>query len=202
MNVTVNDRAVETPADVLPSDAGLDTLLDDLKKRGDIPADEVVVSLEVNGHRWTSEDMDRLGTTTLRDVARVAVGTAGVQQYGGRVLDDAASMLKVVREATQSVAREFRQGAPEQANEHLFLLLDAIHSFFSCTFRVMNICAPEQTAVQSQNRLIQGITSSLDSIQASQEKQDWAALADRLESELVPALDECGGLISRLQKEL
>jgi len=202
MNVTVNDKAVQTLETDAPSGAGLDTLLDNLKKCGAIPPDEVVVSLEVNGRTWSSKEMDHLEATHLQDVAQIAVVTAGVRDYGIRVLQDAASMLDVLREGAHGVARAFREDTPQKANSQLFLLLDAVHSFFGCLFRVTNICTTEQTTRQDRGRLMQRVTLSLEAIQACQEEQNWDALADRLETDLISAIDECADMVRRLQEEI
>ncbi|MHC5033413.1 MAG: hypothetical protein ACYTFZ_00025 [Planctomycetota bacterium] len=194
MEVSVNDRAVSTS---LEDGATIDALLDNLRERGEIRRDEVIVTLDVDNHAPSAADMDAVLRTRLCDVQHVCIETDDLQGYARRILTDARSMLSVLQDAAKHLADEFRGDEHEKSNADLFNLLTALQHFLACLYHVRNTCGLAQAPLEPGGRLLADVSSSLELIQTSQEEQDWHGLAAHLELKLLPAL---GGFERVLQE--
>ncbi len=199
MKVMVNNKDVPISAD---DGQTLDDLLDSLRERAEIRADEVVVALEVDGDKWQAEDMDRLPYTPVHDLAEGAVKTAEMRAYAWRIVTDAQSMLTVLVEATGELALRFQQDSLTQANAHLFHLLDALQRFLGCLFRVQNICDLKYRPLDVEQELMERLRIGLDKLKSTQEREDWLALARELEEDLLPVLQDFEGPVQIMRKEL
>ena len=199
MRVMVNNKAVPISAE---DGHTLDALLDSLRERAEIPADEVVVALEVDGDKWQADDMERLPYTPVQDVAEVAIKTAEMRAYAWRIMTDARSMLTVLLDATHELARSFQQRSLTEANAHLFHLLDALQRFLACLFRIQNICDLEYRPLDLEHELLERLKIGLDKLKSSQEREDWGALARELEEDLLPVLQDFHGPVDTMRKEL
>ena len=183
--VSINDRAVGTSDE---DGDTLESLLDSLRGRGEIGSAEVMVALEVDSRSWAADELDRLGDVALADVRQVAIATDDMRGYGRRILTDAAGMLAVLQEAATKLAHNFRHGDPKEANADLFNLLDAFQRFFGCVYHVKNTCAVQNRDLDSPEGLLGRVDAALDLVAASHESEDWPALADRVEKDLLPAI--------------
>lgn len=199
MKVCVNDKVVgPSPGD----GATLEALLDSLRTRGEIGSDEVVVGLQVDQCSWAPADMDRLQQTQLGGVGEVLIATEDLRGYARRILTDAGSMLAVLEEATGRVADELRSGPLDKANMDLFNLLHALQRFLACLYHVTNTCGLAQGSPDPQRQLMAQVAGTLDLIQSSQERQDWASLAAQLEMDLLPALKGFEGVLHNMTAEV
>jgi len=200
MKLTVNDRAPSA----MPNGANtLEDLLDALRSTGDIGDDQVVVGITVDRRSWSADDMDGLSTTTLTDVQEVAVSTTGMLGYAQRILTDARGMLDVLIEGSHRVADGLRRDSPDQANAHLFNLLNALQRFLGCLIHVQNACKLSSGLLsESAQTTLTSMSDGLEAIQAGQDSQDWDAVACNLERRLVPALQCVGGVMDSMKGEL
>ena len=192
MRVAVNGSPVEAPAE---GGATLGALLSDLRRRGDIAPDQVVVALALDGRPCVPGDLDRPEDTRLEAVGEVAVSTDDLRGYSRRILGDARGMAAVLREASARLAGEFRAGAPDKANGDLFNLLSALQALLVCIYHVDHICGMSGGPLDSHRRLFSEVAGALNLIQFSQERKDWTSVADGLERDLVPALAGFGPLL-------
>jgi len=199
MKLTVNAATVpELP----PGIRTIEDMVDALRERGDIRADEVVVELKVDGYRWRAADMDSMESARLEGVREVAVSTTDMRGYASRILTDAESMLRVLIEGSTHVADLMRTGPPDEANVHLFNLLNALQRFLACLVHVQNACELSNGLLGSSEGLLTGLSASLESVQQQQEESDWTAVAERLENDLVPALEALRPLLDGMRGEL
>ena len=198
MNVTINDRQVGTSA---TEETTLGALLDELRRCGEIQADQVVVGLSAEGRRWGAGDFEVQLGAPLRGVGRLQIDTTDMKGYGRRILKDAAGMLTVMCSAAAETAHQFRTGNPQEASTNLYNLLDSLQRFFFCLFQVKNICLPEAPASLLGGPANQPLSAALDRVRTCQELEEWDALADHIESDLVPALHGFQTVVARLQDE-
>jgi hypothetical protein len=185
MKLTLNHR----PVAAAPDDGEtLESLLDGLRGRGEIRSDEVVVELRVDSRAWQADDMAALASTRLADLSEVAIATDEVRGCARRILVDCRSMLDVLEQAVPRVAEQFRSGPPEQANEALYNLLNALQQFMVCLYHVRNTCALKSDPLGASGDLLGGLAACLDDIHGGQEREDWRALGCLLADGLPPAL--------------
>jgi len=199
MEVSVNERSVSTSA---TEESTLMSLLDELRGSGEIPADHVVVGLRVGDRRWGSAEFDLQLDAPLQGVDRIHIDTEDLHGYGRRILEDAAGMLDVMCEAAVEIARQFRAGDPHEGSANLFNLLDSLQRFLFCLSRVKQICAPEGGEAPQPGPAGPALSAALDLALACQEAQDWDGLADRLESDLVPAMRGFEAVLAELRDRI
>jgi hypothetical protein len=186
MRVSINGRPVVTSPD---DGTTVEALVDSLREREEIPRDQVVVGLDVDRCALRGAGWERLGSAQLDESSEVAIATDDTRGYARRILTDARGMLSVLKEAARCLADEFRSGAPERANADLFNLLNALQCFLACLYHVSNTCGLQRQPLDSPLPLFDQVAGSLDAIESSQQRGDWASLSRQLEADLVPALD-------------
>jgi hypothetical protein len=199
MKVTVNAQLVKSSAG---DGDTLGDLIDELRRCGSIKPDEVLASLAVDSREWGAQDMELLHGTQLDGLTEVSITTDDISGYARRILNDAAGMLNVLRQATRGVARNLRGSQPKKANRDLFQLLDAIQQFLTCLYRLRNTCVGHDTAIGSQCAALALMSASLDTIVGCQEREDWPSLASQLEHDLMPALDAFDHLVSTMMRHV
>lgn len=196
MKITVNERPVGTSA---TEETTLGALLDELRRRGEIRADQVVVGLTAEGRRWGAEDFQVQLGAPLQGIGRLEIDTDDLKGYGRRILTDAASMLTVMTTGAAEIALQFRAGTPQEASSNLYNLLDSLQRFFFCLFQVKNICLPEVPGSILAGPANEQLSAALDQVRTCQELEEWDALADRIDDGLVPALQGLQAVVTRLE---
>jgi hypothetical protein len=195
MKVTVNDRQVSTCA---AEQSTLRGLLDELRGSGQIPADQVIVGLTVGGRAWRGQDFeDGLGTP-LEHLGAVAIDTTDLHGYGRRILSDADAMLSVICEAASRISDQFRCGSPQEASSHLYNLFESLQRFLFCLCQVRSICLPDAPDFLLHTPASARLNAALDEMQACQEVEEWQTLADRIDTNLLPALQGFHGVVGAL----
>lgn len=197
MKVTVN----EAPVDVPPApDMTVASLLDELRESGAIPADQVVVGLELDtadGHGG-----DDILEQTVSKASRVAVATDDMRGYARRILTDLDGMLAVVRESAPRIAEKLRSGSTKEANSDLYNLFDALQQLLFCLCQIQNTCLPEREESPLSEDAVERLNSCLDAVQECQQRGDWEAVADRLDDTVEPALAGLGADARRLKERV
>jgi len=199
MKLSVNEKPVSVS---LADGTTLEDLLDSLRERGEIGADRVVVGLEVDLNPWAAEDMDNLQYTRLEDLGEVAIATGDMRECARRILADAVGMVEVVRQAAGEVAQTFLDGAHQEANGDLFRLLDALQHLLGCLGAVQNTLGLSRGPLDPSVGLMERLSGGLEAIQASQERQDWPALAEHIQSQLMPVLADLHAAVASMSGEL
>jgi len=199
MRVCVNDQ----PVDASELDGRtLEDLLGSLRRSGRVADDEVVVRFAVDNQPWQAEDMDRLAGVELDDVEEIAITTAGLRDYAGRILADASGMLAVLKDATRRVSACLRGGDIKKGNADLFNLFDALHRFLACIYHVQNSCALSCGPVGTSDELLAGLNAALEAVHAPQQLGRWAEVARQLEGQFLPELDRLGIVLDDMRDEL
>lgn len=195
MKVTVNDKPVEIAT---TGETTLRELLDDLRRSGEIPADQVIVGLASEGRAWGVQDFEVHLPAPLQDIEVLAIKTTDMQGYGRRILADADSMLGVVCDAATRISSQFRDANAQEASSNLYNLLDTLQRFLFCLAQVKNICLPDAPDSLLESPATGRLTEALDGMQASQEAEEWQTLADRIDGDLLPALEGFHGVVATL----
>lgn len=199
MKVKVNGKPVDTPGGQMRTVGGL---LDILRRRGYVPAGEVVSQLDADGHTWRTQDWEGLLDTSLEHVEELAVETADTYSCARLVLKDVEAMLSVLTEGAQAAAESFRNDSVEKANRNLFLLFDAVQNFLSCLYQVHKTCDLPNTITAGGSDVLQRLNSTLEGMEDAQRRGDWQVLVQKLEGELMPMLEEFFDVIDRLAAEV
>ena len=197
MKVTVNEKPVGACA---TEQTTLAALLDELRRRGDIAPDQVVVGLSAEGRRWGTEDFQVQLGAPLQGIGRLEIDTVDLKGYGRRILTDASGMLSVMSNGAAEIALQFRAGIPQEASSNLYNLLDSLQRFFFCLFQVKNICLPDTPGSILTGPANEQLSAALDQVRTCQELEEWDALADRIEDGLLPALQGLQDVVTHLEE--
>ena len=133
MKVTVNDRPVAACA---TEETTLGDLLEELRQRGEIPADQVLVGLKAEGRPLGVRDFEARLAAPLAGLGELAIATTDLHGYGRRILTDADAMLSLLCDAAPQIAHQFQAGDPKEASSHLYNLLDCVQRFLFCLAQV------------------------------------------------------------------
>ncbi len=199
MNIRLNDQTLQVACEAPLTLGGL---LDDLRARGAIAADEVVVDIRVDGLDWNAQDLEARKEDALPQGSDVVIATDDSRGYGRRILTDAAGMVDILQEAARTVAHALREETPEQANADLFMMLDAVQRLLVCLHQIQNTYGLKRGLTAGPEPLLNGISEALQEMQACQESQDWPALAESVENRLAPALQGVGRVVQTMKDEL
>lgn len=121
-------------------------------------------------------------------------------------LNNLREHLRKLTPALQSTAESFRGRTEEEANKNYLLCIEALQLFeeliegirqlFNIDFSKMTI---DGETIQSRKEKLLKITSDMHSAQVN---QDWVALSDLLEYELIPLIEDWIKIIPSFQEEI
>jgi DNA repair ATPase RecN len=201
MRVLVNGEDVDfSPA----GEDDVEDVIRTLKQQELIEVGQGVISLGIDGKTWDAPDLQEPAETPLGDVGELAVETGTYEQLAqqSNVLQNLASLLAIVRQATQMVATKLREGPAEEANEHLYQLLHTLQQFVNCVYNLQNMCKFDRNPLEEEGETLDQVVDSLDVIEECQQEEEWGMLADRLDTVLRPALKRLEDLLQDLQREV
>ncbi len=199
MRVTVNEAPLTI---ALEPAATLAELLDQLRERGEIERDEVVVAIRVNGDAWSADDLEGRCDEPLGESREIAIDTDGLDGYARRLLQDAESAVSLLRQATAAVADEFRSGRTQQGNGGLYSLLDSLQQLLLCICQVDNTCLPVGVTRLSEADELARLSECLDEVESCQQQRNWKALANTLSEDLEPRLGDLQPMIAALRDRI
>ncbi len=197
MKVTVNDRPVDAPT---TEETTLRQLLDDLRRRGEIPAGP--------GDRraWPARAAPGACRTSR---SSSSAPLQGIRRPGHRHHRPARLRPphpsrrglhagRRLRAPPRQISSQFRAASPQEASSNLYNLLDTLQRFLFCLAQVKNICLPDAPDSLLETPATGRLTDALDSMQACQEAEEWQSLADRIDDDLLPALEGFHGVVATL----
>jgi hypothetical protein len=196
MQINLNHRAEEIPTEGLQY---FGELMDRLVRRAEKEGSSVL-KVKLNGEDITGKDRKHLDTLPLGEIQNVEVQTGDPRVLARSSLYSVADFLERLLGELQTTAELFRLSNDERSNQSFMRCLDGIqvfmHSLESCrrllglSFELMFVPTGQEghefTVAENRRRLFE----TLDSMIEAQGNQDWILLADLLEYELIPVLED------------
>ncbi len=169
-----------------------------------ISADRLVGDVLLNGESY-SEDLPHAAVEILRtDIETLELVTRSPEDIAVHFLKNGAHLIDSMAVSLPKITEMFRMGDEAEANEHFLRFLESLHLLVNMLSQVGNVISirfdlpvgEHDSLNQNLNKLADILTNLLD----IQEKKDWIFLADLLEYELTPQLDELRELLPHLRE--
>lgn len=189
MNITVNGNQITERC------AGAPTLEDVLVKlsKTAVPDNHLVSSVTVNGRHFTELYPGQSREINTEKIFDLNVDTVSLEQFAEASLKDGAVFVERIAAHALKTAELFRMYDETEANQHYAQLLESLRSLFHFISSLQTTLKWDFSKMLYQNEPVQRewqkMTELIDELMNIQEEGDWILLADLLEYELVPILE-------------
>ncbi len=199
MEIYIDARKLNNPS---VNSANLGDLLLDIMA-GHLPSGRVLSEVLVNGKTYNESYPDEALGVDLNSVSRLDLVTVPSTTMAQVLINQGPAHLDVLSEAALKLADEFRLSDEAEANEKFLLFLQAMQDFFSFLGQALDILAIslahlEMEGLSASNKLRE-LTRILTEMSDRQEEYDWILLADTMEYDLVPVLNDWKNILDRLK---
>lgn len=169
--------------------------------------DEVITEIAVNGESLGPEEAADLAAAPLAEISSISLATASSPRAkSAQLLSEMGEYLKRLTGGMSSLANTFRVGKPEEANTLLVDALSGLSAFVELlqTAKMLSRADLSDLALdgESMASMEEKLLGVLTDFKEGQEADDWVAVADLLEYELVPQLDWWKSFIPKMEAEL
>ena len=155
-------------------------------------APHILVSLRLDGVEVPGESLADLSEISLAGVREAEIETRPARELALESLESAAAYAGEVGKALAETAELMRASRPEVANEQFTEVIDAMSVLFFALDAAARQLGGEAAGIES---LGQRIQPWRDQILEAQQTQDWIRVADYLEYEVGPVIDEAPTMI-------
>lgn len=194
--VSVDTTSIKTLADLIENIAN---------KRLD--PSELIVNLYINEEMIDSKAMSSIGKKPLSEVNKLAITTIkNPVAHTMELLEKMNEYLDRLVNGLEGVADKFRTGKVGEANSLLVQAIDGLISLTELLKVVKKVSKSETSELIINGEKLaskeQNLLDVLKQLKDGQENKDWVAVADLLEYELAPAMDEWKETIKFFIKKL
>jgi len=199
MQVTLNDQTL--PVD-LSHLRNLEEVLMELNDKF-IPDGQQLFQVEVNGEFFTERYPRESRYVALGEVARLDLKTVSDADMARAILTDAASQALTLVQALEKSAALFRLAAEDEANHYFAQVLEALRWLLqtgegACQVLKVDlgqVCSPQLGDISEFLKRFQDL---LEEMLQVYEEEDYILLADLMEYELLPLVQEWQKILSLL----
>ena len=201
MEIHVNNRTEEVQTEGIQF---FGQLMDKLSEKA---AEEggTVLSVKLNGKDLTGKDRSHLEEMSVDDIQQLEVQTGNPKDLARSTLYSIADFLEKLLKELQDTSELFRLGNQERSNQSFLRCLDGMqvfmHTLETCrkllgiSFELLLVPGEngqnDITVGESRRRLFTVLDNMID----AQTDQDWVLMADMLEYELIPILEDWRNII-------
>jgi hypothetical protein len=198
MQISINGAEIRED---IPGD-NLEDILIHLRQRH-LNDDHAVSQVLVNGVQY-SEDMPHAAMEVDRaSIQTLELSTLTPEDIAEHFLHNGAALINALLGSLPQITEMFRLGDEAEANEHFLRFLESLHLLISMLDKVGSVLEVKynlQVGDQgSLNERLQRLAGSLEQLLDIQEQSDWVYLADILEYELTPDLEDLSRYFPNIQ---
>ena len=168
-----------------------------------IPPDRVLSEVKVDGLTYSEKKSQDAAFLERRAINRLDLVTIPAAALAEVLLDSGPGHLRVLIEAASKMADEFRLNDEAEANEKFVVFLQAMQDFFSFLGQALDVLAIPMSRVNveglSAQERLQALTDVLTAMSQRQDEGDWILLADTIEYELMPVLNDWLVILTRVK---
>jgi hypothetical protein len=199
MQVTLNDQTL--PVD-LSHLRNLEEVLLELNEKF-IPDGQQLFQVEVNGEFFTERYPRESRYVTLGEVARLDLKTVSDTDMARAILSDAASQALTLVQALEKSAALFRLAAEDEANHYFAQVLEALRWLLqtgegACQVLKVDLGQVTSPQIGDVSDFLKRFQDLLDEMLQVYEEEDYILLADLMEYELLPMVQEWQKILSLL----
>jgi hypothetical protein len=200
MNISIDGQPLEESRVI---GQNLEEILGELQDNH-LAQDRLIGDVLLNGRTY-SEDIPHAAVEVTRsDINTLDLVTHTAEEVAHHFIRNSGGMLGDLVESLPRITEVFRVGDEEEANEHFLRFLESLHLFLNMvewTAVTMGITFDASAAGNgSLNQRMLRISEVLTQLISIQEQTDWVFLADVLEYELAPELEELRTALPELLK--
>jgi hypothetical protein len=201
MQVTLNDQTL--PVD-LSHLRNLEEVLLELNEKF-IPDGQQLFQVEVNGEFFTERYPRESRYVPLGEVARLDLKTVSDTDMARAILNDAASQALTLVQALEKSAALFRLAAEDEANHYFAQVLEALRWLLQTgegACQVLDVDMAQATSPQTGDvsEFLKRFQDLLEEMLQVYEEEDYILLADLMEYELLPMVQEWQKILSLLSR--
>ncbi|MHB8068408.1 MAG: hypothetical protein ACYDIC_10965 [Desulfobaccales bacterium] len=199
MQVTLNDQSL--PVD-LSHLRNLEEALMELNEKF-IPTGEQLFQVQINGQFFTERYPRESRYITLGEVSTLDLKTVTDTDIARSMLGDAALKVQTLVQALEKGAALFRLAAEDEANYYFAQVLDALRWLLqtgegACQVLDVDIAKECSPKIGNVSDLIKRFQDLLDEMLQVYQEEDYILLADLMEYELLPMVQEWQKILSLL----
>jgi hypothetical protein len=199
MQVTLNDQTL--PVD-LSHLRNLEEVLLELNEKF-IPDGQQLFQVEVNGEFFTERYPRESRYVPLGEVARLDLKTVSDTDMARAILNDAASQALTLVQALEKSAALFRLAAEDEANHYFAQVLEALRWLLqtgegACQVLKVDLGQVTSPQIGDVSDFLKRFQDLLDEMLQVYEEEDYILLADLMEYELLPMVQEWQKILSLL----
>ncbi len=199
MQVTLNDQSL--PVDL----SHLRTLEEALLELNEkfIPSGEQLFQVQVNGQFFTERYPRESRYVTLGEVSTLDLKTVSDLDMARGILSDAALKVQTMVQALEKGAALFRLAAEDEANHYFAQVLDALRWLLQTgegACQVLDVDMAKENSPQfgDVSDFLKRFQDLLDEMLQVYQEEDYILLADLMEYELLPMVQEWQKILSLL----
>jgi hypothetical protein len=191
MLVTINEQN-------LPEDfshlANLEDLIAEINERF-VPLGQQLFQVHVNGEFFSERYPGESRYLELREVSRLEVKTVSDADMARYLLREAVRQGGTLLQAIEQSAVLFRVGSDEEANHYFAQVLEALRWLLqigeeACQVLGLNLVKAAPDPKVPVSRYLRNLQDLLEEMQEIAEEEDYVMLADLMEYELLPMVQE------------
>jgi hypothetical protein len=175
-------------------------IMSDYLKSGNI-----ITRVRLNGMVYSEERPHDAARIKLSDIKTLEIDTMAADEIAWQFLENGGEQLGPIIESAQKVSELFRIADESEANDQYAELLETLRLFLRMVAEVKEVLDIDLAAIHFQNGTVQDrihrLLEIMDQMLHVQEEDDWIMLADLLEYELVPLLEEWKSILPLLKEK-
>jgi len=168
-----------------------------------LPVDRTITEVKIDGETYSETAPRDAAGVSRESIGRLDVLTVPLKRVAEVLLQVAPAHLETLKDGALEVADELRIGDEAEANGRYLLFLEALQDFFHFLGQATGVLATSLAHLEAEglsaSEKLRSLTSVLTDMVARQEDQDWILLADLLEYELAPILEDWKTILGRVK---
>lgn len=198
MHITVNDQNLAADFSHL---GNLEEILAEIHENH-LPPGQQLFQVRLNGEFFTENYPGESRYLAAEEIHRLEVKTVSDQVMAQRLLEEAVAQAGILVRALGECARLFRVAPEGEANRSLAQVLEALRWLLRTGEEGLQVVSRENSGQgggpRSMARFLQRLTLLLAEMEEIAGQEDYVMLADLLEYELLPMVEEWRTLVTAL----
>ncbi len=199
MNITIDGNPLK---EARVAGGNLEDIIQDINARH-VPMDRTIVEVRVNGETYRETEAHQAALLGRDAIHSLDILTQSPREIALHFMGNATTIVANIAGILPQINELLRMGDRAGGNELFVDFLDSFQLLVNILPQVDAVfpgflfhSTPNHPPVASQ---LEALNSILDSVMDDQESQDWHALADHLEFDLMPALERLGQTLGGLE---
>lgn len=200
MEILIDNQSIEMDT------SGVNNLEEVLVKimTEDVKPGSTITTVKLNGTVYSEKTPHDAVGVAISDIKTLEINTMGEEEIAWRFLENGVRQLDLLIQAAEKVSELFRIADEAEANEHYAQLLESLRLFLHVVDQVKEILNLDLSAIAFENDTVEQrfekLSEVINEMLKVQEEEDWIMLADLIEYELMPLLEEWKSIVPVLKQ--